>query len=75
MGVVKQIDVKDRTYYFYNDMINIKCFDPIFLKVDRKSYKDIGMYNIVYITILKVDDCETIYRVNPLHLLVNHANG
>ena len=51
MGVVKQIDVKDRTYYFYNDMINIKCFDPIFLKVDRKSYKDIGMYNIVYITI------------------------
>ena len=51
MGVVKQIDVKDRTYYFYNDMINIKFFDPIFLKVDRKSYKDIGMYNIVYITI------------------------
>ena len=75
MGVVKQIDVKDRTYYFYNDMINIKCFDPIFLKVDGKSYKDIGMYNIVYITIKKVDDCETIYSVNPLHLLVNHANG
>ena len=55
-------------------MINIKCFNPIFLKVDSKSYKDIGMYNIVYITIKKVDDCETIYSVNHLYLLVNHAN-
>ena len=39
MGVVKQIDIKNQTYYFYNDMINIKHFDPIFLKIDRKSYK------------------------------------
>ena len=71
MGVVKQIDIKNRTYYFYNNMINIKKFDPIF----RKSYKDISIYNIGYITIKKIDDCENIYRVNPLYLLANHANG
>ena len=74
MGVVKQMNIKNRTYYFYNDMINIKNFDPILLKIDRKSYKDIGIHNIGDITIKKIDDCETIYGVNPLYLLVNHAN-
>ena len=49
METVKQIDIKNRTYYFYNDMINIKTFDPVLLKIDRKSYKDIGIYNIGYI--------------------------
>ena len=74
MGKVKQIDIKNQTYYFYNDMINIKNFDPILLKIDKKSYKNIGIYNIGYITIKKIDDCENIYSVNPLYLLVNHAN-
>ena len=75
MGVVKQIDIKNRTYYFYNDIINIKNFDPILLKIDKKSYKETGIYNIGHITIEKIDDCENIYGVNPLYLLVNHANG
>ena len=75
MGEVKQINIKNRTYYFYNDMINIKNFDPNLLKIDRKSYKSIGIYNIEYITIKKIDDCENIYSVNPLYLLINHANG
>ena len=75
MGVVKQIDIKNRSYYFYNDMINIKHFDLILLKIDKKSYKDIGIYNIGYITIKKIDECENIYSVNPLYLFVNHANG
>ena len=75
MGVVKQMDNKNRTYYFYNNMINIKNFDPNLLKIDRKSYKSIGIYNIEYITIKKIDDCENIDSVNPLYLIVNHANG
>ena len=75
MGVVKQIDIKNRTYYFYNDIINIKNIDPILLKIDQKSNKDIGIYNIGYITIKKINDCENIYSVNPLYLLVNYANG
>ena len=75
MGVVKQINIKNRTYYFYNDMINIKKFDSNLLKIDKKSYKDIGIYNIGYITIKKIDDCKNTYSVNPLYLLINHANG
>ena len=75
MGLVKQIDIKNRTYYFYNDMINIKKFDSNLLKIDKKSYKDIAIYNIGYITIKKIDDCENIKSVNPLYLLIAHANG
>ena len=74
MGKVKQIDIKNQTYYFYNDMINIKNFDPILLKIARKSYKNICIYNIGYIAIKKIDDYENIYCVNALYLLVNHAS-
>ena len=38
MGAVKQINIKNGTYYFYNDMINIKNFDPILLQIDRNRY-------------------------------------
>ena len=51
MGVVKQIDVKNQTYYFYNDVIDLKNFDIGLLKIDKKSYKNIGIYNIGYIKI------------------------
>ena len=75
MGVVKQINIKNPTYYFYKDMINIKNFDPILLKIDRKPYKYIGIYNIRHIKTEKTDDCDNIYSVNPLYLLDNHASG
>ena len=54
MGEVKQINIKNRTYYFYNDMIGIKNFDAKLLKIDKKSYKDIGIYNIGYIALKKM---------------------
>ena len=50
MGKVKQINIKNRTYYFYNDLININDLDARLLKIDKKSYKHIGIYNIGYIT-------------------------
>ena len=75
MGEVKQINIKNRTYYFYNDIINLKNFESKLLKIDKKSYKNIGIYNIGYITIKQIDDYENIYCVNPLYLRVNHAKG
>ena len=54
MGVLKQIYIKNRAYHFHNGMINIKNFNPILLKIDRKSYKNIGIYSIGYITIKKL---------------------
>ena len=51
MGNIKEINIKNRTYYFFNDMINIKDFDPNLLKIDKKLYKNIDIYYIGYITV------------------------
>ena len=75
MVVVKQIDIKNSTYYFCNDIIDIKDFQSKLLKTDKKTYKYIDIYNIGYITKKKFDDCEKIYSVNPLYLLIDHASG
>ena len=75
MGVIKQINIKTRIYCFYNDIMDLENFKSNLLKIDKKSYKDIGIYNIGYITIKKIDDCENIKSVNPLYLLIAHANG
>ena len=44
MVTTKQLSIKSKTYYFYNDLINIKHFDPTLLKLDKKSFKNISMY-------------------------------
>ena len=75
MREVKQINIKNRAYYFYNNIINLKDFDARLLKVDKKSYKNIDIYYNAYITIKKIDDYESIYSVNPLYLRINHASG
>ena len=49
METLKQINIKNRTYYFYNDIIDLEKFDSSLLKIDQKSYIDIGIYNIEYI--------------------------
>ena len=53
MGKSKQINIKNRTYYFYNVQINLKDFDASLLKVDKKDYKDIDIYYIDYVTVKK----------------------
>ena len=74
MEEIKKINIKNRTYYFYNDIIDLKDFDARLLKIDKKSYKNIGVYNIGYLTIKKINDCENINSVNPLYLRVDHAS-
>ena len=66
MGTIKQIDIKNWTCYFYNGIIELKKFDSSLLKIDKKSYKDVGIYNTGYITIKKNGNCKNIYSVNPL---------
>ena len=39
MGNIKQINIMNRTYYFFNDVINIKSFDRDLLEIDKKSWK------------------------------------
>ena len=75
MEKIKQINIKNRTYYFYNDIIDIETFDPSMLKLDKKSYKDLDIYNIGYITIKKIGYGYDINRANPLYLRITHASG
>ena len=72
MDTTKQINIKDRTYYFYNDIIDLEEFDAGLLKIDKKSYKDINIDNIGYVTKKKISDCMNINSVNPL---ITRANG
>ena len=44
MGNVKEINLKNRAFYIFDDMINIKDFDSNVLKIDKKSYKNIDIY-------------------------------
>ena len=68
---VKNIDIKNHAYYFFNDIIKTKDFDRNNIKLDEKSYKNIPIYYIGYVTIKK--DLK-IYIVNPLYLIFGKLN-
>ena len=75
MGKIQDLNIKKQTYYFLNDMINIKKFHSNLLKIDKKPHKDFDIYYIGYITIKKIGDWENIYSVNPLYLIIHSAIG
>ena len=75
MGHVKEINIKNQAYYFFNIMIDIKSFHSNLPKIDKKSHKDTDIYCIGYITIKKFGDYENIHSVNPLHLIILSATG
>ena len=75
MGQVKEINIKNRGYYFRDDMINIKNFRSDLLKIDKKSHEDIDIYYISYIMINKFSDNENIRSVNLLYLIIHSATG
>ena len=65
--VTKQLNIKNRTFYFWNDLINLKDFDPSLPKLDKKSSMEISIYYIGYVT--KKPEYN-INCVNPLYLLI-----
>ena len=75
MGEIKQINIKNRTYYFYNDRIDLKNFDAKLLKVDKKEYNEINIYYIGYVTVQKIDNCNNINNVNLLYLMIDEMIG
>ena len=75
MRKIRQINIKNRTYYFYNGQIDLKDFDARLLKIDKKDYKDIDIYYIGYVAVKKIADCNNINSVNPLYLMINEMIG
>ena len=74
MGNIKEINIKNWTYYYFDDIINIKYFDPNLLRIDKKSFRNIDIYYICYIT-MKDSDYVKINSVNPLYLIINELDG
>ena len=71
---VTYIDIKNRTYYFFDDIINTKNFVSNNIEIDEKSYKNTLIYNIGYVTI-KDSKYVKINSVNPLYLIFSKVNG
>ena len=73
METVKKLNIKNQTYYYFNDIINIKDFHSNLLRIDNKQYKEINIYYIGYITLKKIGDSENINSINPLYLMIHSA--
>ena len=67
MAEVKEINIKNQTYYFFDGMIDIRNFQSNLLKIEKKPCKGVDIYYIGYITIKKFSDCVNIHSVNPLY--------
>ena len=72
MVTTKQLNIKNRTYYIWNDLVNLKDFDPKLLKLDKKSLMDISIYYIGYVT---KNPEYSINSVNPFYLLTGELDG
>ena len=75
MRQVKEINIKNQNYYFFDNMIDIRNFYSNLQTISKKSYKEIDVYNIGYIMIKKFSDCENIHCVNPLYLIFHSVTG
>ena len=75
MGKIRQINIKNQTYQFYNNQINLKDFDGSMLKIDKKNYKEIDIYYIGYVAFKEITNCNNINGVNPLYLMIGKMIG
>ena len=77
MESTKQINIKDRTYYFYNNIIDIKTFHSNLLRLDKKTYKNLDIFNTGYVTVKNIGSStgHIINIVNPLYLRIDNASG
>ena len=74
MENIKEVNIKNRTFYFFHDTINIENFNPELLKLNKNSYKNIPIYYIGYIEI-KESKYVNIHSVNPLYIIIDEVNG
>ena len=75
MGKVKQINIENHSYYFYDDVVSLKYFSANLLKVGKKDYREIDIYYINYGTVKEIANCKNINGVNPLYLIINEMVG
>ena len=72
---MKQINIKNRNYQFYDDIINLDEFDESKRKVDKKFFNDIDIYYLGYEYKKKITECNEINGVNPLSFRIKDMKG
>ena len=75
MGATKEINIENRTYYYYNDIIDLDEFNESKIKVDKKDFNDIDIYYLAYEYKKKITECNVIRSVNPLDLKIVDIKG
>ena len=75
METTKEINITNRKYYFYNDIINLDEFDEIKIKVDKKEFNDIDIYYLGYEHKKKVSERNVINSINLLYLRFINISG
>ena len=75
METTKEINIKNRTYYYYNDIIDLDELDKSKIKVDKKDFNDIDIYYLGYEYKKKITKCNIIRSVNPLYLRIVDIKG
>ena len=85
MGEVKELNIKSRTYYYFDDIIDIRKFESNLLKIDKKLHRDFDIYYIGYNTNKKLSNCncncdcdcdyENIQSLKPLYLIIRSTTG
>ena len=70
----RQLNIKNKTYYFYKDLINVLNFEASNLKLDKKTWKNIDIYYIGYVDKDKPSDWK-VNSMNPLYLIINRIYG
>ena len=71
MITLRQVNIKNGPHHFFNDMTNIKNFDPNLLGIDQISFKgnDVPIYDIEYITM------KSLHNENSFYLIFNNVEG
>ena len=71
----KEINIKNWTYYYYNDVVDLDEFDKSKIKVDKKDFNDIDIYYLAYEYKKKITECNIIRSVNPHYLRILDTKG
>ena len=75
MESIKQININNQTYYFYNNIINLDEFHGSKIKGDKKDFRDIHIFYLGYEHKKKISECNVINSVNLLYLRIINMNG
>ena len=75
MGIAIEINFKNQTYYYYNDIIELDEFYENKVKVDKKDFNGINIYYLGYEYKKKITECNIIRSVNPLCLRIVDIKG